>query len=106
MLEAQANVKSKAIRRSLFQILALLTTKYKFGVQVSTGVLDGLNKHEFLAGPLAELMQILVLEFENTNIVGDLLRYLQHSYVQGNWSHRHERGQRVDGSQEHECIPR
>lgn len=103
MLEAQVNVKSKAIRRSLFQILALLTTKYKFGVQVSTGVLDGLNKHEFLAAPLAELMQILVLEFENTNIVGDLLRYLN-AHFQRNWPHRHQRRKRIDWSEEHEYF--
>jgi len=73
-LENPANTRSKSLKRSIFLLVAILVKKYNQALSATTSIIHLLMKHEHLPGPVAELLEVLVKEYDNQQIVGDFLR--------------------------------
>lgn len=74
LLENAALVRSKPIKRCLFQILCTLVKKYNHGLSVTQATVHLLRSNEAHAVPLAELQAMLAEEYGQQKAVGDLIR--------------------------------
>jgi condensin complex subunit 1 len=74
LLENAALVRSKPIKRCLFQILCTLVKKYNHGLSVTQATVHLLRSNEAHAVPIAELQAMLAEEYGQQKAVGDLIR--------------------------------
>jgi condensin complex subunit 1 len=74
LIENSALLRSKPIKRCLFQILCMLVKKYNHGLGVTQAVVHMLRSNEALAAPVAELMAMLADEYGQQKAVGDVIR--------------------------------
>jgi len=74
MLEESSNLKSKVVKKCIFMLLSILVKKYNQSLNITTTLTHLLHQSEHLAPVVAEFLEVLVKEHENTHIVSDLLR--------------------------------
>jgi condensin complex subunit 1 len=75
MLEDATNTKSKPVKRCLFLMVSILVSKkYNQSLGVVNSLINLLHKCEHLAVPIAELMEVMVNEYQCAQVVGDILR--------------------------------
>ena len=76
MLENPANTRSKAIKKCIFMIIGQLVKKYSQSFNVITSIIHLLHNFEHLPPHLAELMEVLVNDYESPHALSEMMRYV------------------------------
>jgi condensin complex subunit 1 len=99
MLENPAVCKDKDTRDAIFALLGTLVQKYNHVLGAVTSIVHLLPHFEHLAVTMAQLVQVVVTEYESPAIVGEVSRFDSHSIflclratcssrsLQGDWRH-------------------
>lgn len=74
MLENTTNTRSKAIKKCIFMIIGQLVKKYNQSFNTVNSIIHLLHNFEHLPPHLAELMEVLVNEYESTQTLSEMLR--------------------------------
>lgn len=83
MLENPTNTRSKAIKKCIFMILGQLAKKYNQSFNITNSIIHMLHKFEHIPPHLAEFMEVLVNEYECTQTLSDVMRFVNCCDING-----------------------
>ncbi len=79
IMENAENIKITAIKDVCLSILAMSVKRYDHSTGIRTRILHNI-KEEHVAEPMAELLQILSAQFDHSDLIEIVLKYISFSY--------------------------
>ncbi|CAJ0648167.1 14849_t:CDS:10 [Entrophospora sp. SA101] len=73
MLGNVNNIKATSIKNLIYEIISISVKDYNHGFDAKTYIIQNLQYYDFLSDSMAELLQVLVEQYDNTQLVEDVL---------------------------------
>jgi condensin complex subunit 1 len=73
-MESEAHMKVQSIRLGVYKVICLAVKHHGHTLAAQTSILQSLSYSEHLAEPMAELLTVLVKEFDHQQLCDELLR--------------------------------
>ncbi|RKP17363.1 ARM repeat-containing protein, partial [Rozella allomycis CSF55] len=83
LMENVNNVKKNGIKVQMQHIISVLVKKYGYGEGAKTGIKQNLNYFEHLGEAMAEMVEMIVVEYGSGYLIDDLLDDIHKSEIKG-----------------------